>query len=180
MIPVCSPVDGQIGMWPLNKRFGGSNLVDGQSDLDLHNVIFTDVSSQWFSPIVRFSGESYGKFATVSDLSTIRDFGWIATIYRETTRAVPMIEWWSGDSFRTHIWIFPDKLFINLFRNGCGNQEIAHSLPLQTHEWYTVAVSYDYALSTVSMWVNGLSTVTSVPSCPGYLTAPTDVWINRR
>ena len=167
-------------MWPLNKRFGGSNLVDGKTDLDLHNDDFTDVSSQWYSPLVRFSGDTYGNVATVSDMSTIRDFGWIATIYRETTGEVPLIEWWSGNSILTHIWISYEKLYINLFRNGCSNQRIFHSLALQTHQWYTVAVSYDYALSTVSMWVNGLSTVTSVPSCPGYLSAPTDVWINRR
>ena len=41
---VVVPIEGQIGMWPLNERFQGKNLFHGKTDIALHGVSYSDVT----------------------------------------------------------------------------------------------------------------------------------------
>ena len=170
-------------MWPLNERFQGKNLFHGKTDIALHGVSYSDVTNQWLSPPVRFYSNtgSYGQFIDVGDVAVTGSFGWIASVYREETVDGPLMEWQQSGNWRTHIWIYTNRFYIYVMREGCVPQLVFFSSTVNNQQWYTMALSYDMDAEEVSMWVNGHLSRTQLPLCAsGKLQTPDSAYINIR
>ena len=181
-LSVVVPIEGHIGMWPLNERFQGKNLFHGKTDIALHGVSYSDVTNQWLSPPVRFYSNtgSYGQFIDGGDVAVTGSFGWIASVYREETGDGPLMEWQQSGSRRTHIWIFSNKFDIYFMREGCNAERVSFSSTMNNQQWYTMALSYNADAEVVSMWVDGQLKQAELATCPGKLVTPDTAYINLR
>ena len=166
-------------MWPLNELYQGKNQVPGMTDIQLYDVTFPDMTSEWMSPPVRFSGavSSYGQFTRVEDVTLSGSFAFIASLYREQTQAsFPLLEWHTGSSFTVHIWIHADKLYVNMM---CGNHY--HPTVMTNNQWYTMALSFDQNSNVLSWWANGqLNEISNACSSSPLFSSATQAYINNR
>ena len=164
--------------------FQGKNLIKNGSDIELMNVSYSDVSNQWLSPPVGFSGQldSYGRISYADDVVVTGSFGWIAAVYREESGNGPLFEW---DGPRdTHIWILENKFYIAVERVGCNNKRLYKHIRFTTrvrnHQWYIMAVSYDLDADVISMWVDGQLVEKEMSLCARTLKTSSTAYINKK
>ena len=131
-------LDGLIGLWPLNEEHQGKNLISGKTAIELYDLTYYDATDAWTSTPVRFSWPStfYGQFINIDDvkLTGIGSFAFIAAVYREETGDFPLLEYSSS----THIWVYQNKLYINVAYASCGNFLMFYSSTVNNNQWYEV------------------------------------------
>ena len=144
---------------------------------------YSDVTNQWLSPPVRFYSNtgSYGQFIDAGDVAVTGSFGWMASMKREAAGDGALMEWQESGSWRTHIWIFENKFYIHIIREGCVAQMVPFNSTINNQQWYTMALSYDVDADAVSMWVDGQLSQTQLSPCAsGKLLTPDAAYINIR
>ena len=174
----------QRGFWPLNEDVQGRNLVSGKGDFVLYGVDFSTDNEFMHAP-ARFDG-SYGSYAEILDNDNIqmsKSFSWIGAVNRKVTGDGALFEWDNGVSGGsvTHIWIYRNKLFTNVFTQSCDNQ-VFHGAPIVNNKWHVLAVSYSMESGLITMWVDGeRKEIQANPCDEGWELYSTDnVFINKR
>ena len=105
----------------------------------------------------------------------------MASMKREAAGDGALMEWQESGSWRTHIWIYLNKFFIHIKREGCVAQMVYFSSTINNQQWYTMALFYDVDADEVSMWVDGQLSPTQLSPCASRkLLTPDVAYINIR
>ena len=159
-------------------------MIRGKTDIELYSVSYSDVTNQWLSPPVYFSGDqrSYGRFIDVADVAISGSFGWIASVYMDDPiHDGPLIEWDNGTEFRTHIWVLENTLYVSYRQHGCPHQQKYDTSSVNANQWYIMAVSYEAKTHVISIWVDGQLEQEVYPACEGGSPeSPTNAWVSKR
>ena len=160
----------------------GRNLVERKTDIELHDVTFNDVSNEWMSSPVHFSGAatSYGQFINVDDVKVSGSFTLIMAVYQEEESYGPLLEWHTGLTWETHIWMKFDQFFIQIRCTFCSKQDMTNSSSLISNQWYTLALSFDYDRGMLSMWVDGELEQTETDPCTSGYKGVASAFVNNR
>ena len=110
-------------------------------------------------------------------------FSWIGAVNRKVNGDGALFEWDNSESGGsvTHIWIYKDTLFTNVFTQSCDNQ-VHHGAPIVNNKWHVLAVSYSMESRLITMWVDGEKKETQAKPCSEgqELRPANNVFINRR
>ena len=132
---------------------------------------------------VHFSGAatSYGQFINVDDVKVSGSFALIMAVYQEEgEHYVPVLDYHTGSDLATHIWIKLGKLFVQIRYTSCLKQDMLSNAILNRNQWYTLALSFDYASGMTSMWVDGELEQQQTDPCNTDYLPPASAFINNR
>ena len=107
-------------------------------------------------------------------------FSWIGAVNRKTTRDGALFEWDNGSKVGTHIWIWKNKLYVNVIYEPRCWRNMFYSTTVANDKSYVFAVSFNMDTKMISMWVDGKKEEKSGAGCSNVLMPANNARVSKR
>ena len=144
-----------IGFWPLNDKYQGSDISVNHNNAILSNTNYTNgpFSAGRRAYLFGQTGDSYIRVPQSTALTFNSSFTFL--IYASPNKGTgPIIEYYVGaDAFGLMLWFHHawNKLYVYMD----GDSHMTLPIDVRERDWYFLGFSYDVTTGVVSAWMDG-------------------------
>jgi hypothetical protein len=155
-----TPMDGLVGYWPFN---GNAKDESGNGNDGIVRGI-VGARDRWAAVNSALSFDSTNSAVTIPPsitFNSLESFSIIVWLNLASTSESPVLEWNTNSQEQTHVWVNTTRFGwlgpgISIYDTAGARRCIVSAAPnFISSKWYCLAVTYDRATGTVSVYTNG-------------------------
>ena len=156
--------------------------MSGNGDLTLTRVNFESSANGWLHAPAQFTGQvgSHAEIIGNEGIKVSGSFSWIGAMSRKATGDGALFEWDDGSKPGTHIWIWKNKLYVNVIYEPRCYHSMFYNTPVANDKSYVFAVSFNMDTKMISLWVDGKKEEKSGAGCSNVLMPANNVRVSKR